>query len=238
MKRTFNFGKIDYLGIGKKTNLVTVDMAYDERIDGRKCFSCSADVWNNRGTDIICGGQCLDDISTRLHDPVFSEILRLWELYDLNNMHPECEHQRDLGWCNKEKEKVTLYHWKMTREAVKEQDAAKESAIKALQAGKPFFPSKEQSFMATIPYLLTTYTATLPEDVEKLYEPKISFYNGDKGNTEVKTLGWLTPEEHPDGLLSRPCPVCGYKYGTGWNYFPIPEEDEKIILKLLKDGIL
>lgn len=29
-----------------------------------------------------------------------------------------------------------------------------------------------------------------------------------------KALGWLRENEHPDGILCKPCPVCGYKYGT------------------------
>lgn len=29
-------------------------------------------------------------------------------------------------------------------------------------------------------------------------------------------LGWVRPDEHPEGLLTRPCPTCGYKYGSAW----------------------
>jgi hypothetical protein len=29
-------------------------------------------------------------------------------------------------------------------------------------------------------------------------------------------LGWVRPSEHPGGLLGKPCPVCGYGYGTAW----------------------
>lgn len=36
-------------------------------------------------------------------------------------------------------------------------------------------------------------------------------------------LGWVRPDEHPDGLLGKPCRVCGYKYGTGWQYEDVPE---------------
>jgi hypothetical protein len=37
-------------------------------------------------------------------------------------------------------------------------------------------------------------------------------------------LAWVRRDEHPDGLLSHPCPVCGYKYGTAWNREEIPDE--------------
>lgn len=37
-------------------------------------------------------------------------------------------------------------------------------------------------------------------------------------------LGWIRPDEHPDGLLGKPCPVCDYKYGTAWLTEPLPLE--------------
>lgn len=37
-------------------------------------------------------------------------------------------------------------------------------------------------------------------------------------------LGWVRPAEHPDGLLGKPCPVCGYRYGTEWKHEPLPQE--------------
>lgn len=35
-------------------------------------------------------------------------------------------------------------------------------------------------------------------------------------------LAWVLPSEHPDGLLTKPCPTCGYRYGTAWLYEPLP----------------
>lgn len=111
MKKIFDFGKIDYTGTGRKT-------------------------------DIVAGGQCLDIIARYIKTPLFKEIYRLWKLYHLNDMHPECEHQAAQGWTHE--------------------------------------------------------------------------------------------HEHSRGILGKPCPVCGYKYGHGWNYFPIPEQDEQAIYKLLE----
>jgi len=37
-------------------------------------------------------------------------------------------------------------------------------------------------------------------------------------------LVWVTRNEHPEGLLLRPCPTCGYEYGSEWLYEPIPAE--------------
>jgi hypothetical protein len=38
-----------------------------------------------------------------------------------------------------------------------------------------------------------------------------------------KTTGWITPEEHPGGLLDKPCPVCGYRYGSAWKEERVPD---------------
>lgn len=37
-------------------------------------------------------------------------------------------------------------------------------------------------------------------------------------------LTWVRPDEYPDGLLTKPCPVCGYKYGSQWLTEPLPLE--------------
>lgn len=236
MKKIFDFGKIDFEGKGK-INAVTVEMEYTEK-DGKKVFSCVGRIWNGRHSDIVAGGQCLDTIAKYINDPVFMEIFRLWKMYHLNDMHPECEHQAAAGWREKAAEKVTLYHWRLTREASTEQRAAEKSAMTALKAGETFTPSKQQAFIASLSYSLTTHTETLPPELAEYYEPKKPLFAGDEGHTETKTLGWLKPDEHPDGIMCRPCPVCGYKYGTTWNYLPIPEDDEKIIMKLLETGTL
>jgi hypothetical protein len=39
---------------------------------------------------------------------------------------------------------------------------------------------------------------------------------------EKKMAGWVTPDEHPEGLLCKPCPVCGYQYGSAWNKEKVP----------------
>ncbi len=37
-------------------------------------------------------------------------------------------------------------------------------------------------------------------------------------------LSWVRPSEHPEGLLTKPCPVCGYKYGTEWKKETLPDQ--------------
>jgi hypothetical protein len=35
-------------------------------------------------------------------------------------------------------------------------------------------------------------------------------------------LVWVRPDEHPEGLLTKSCPTCGYKYGTEWKKRELP----------------
>jgi hypothetical protein len=37
-------------------------------------------------------------------------------------------------------------------------------------------------------------------------------------------LGWVRPSEHPDGLMTKPCPECGYRYGTAWLTEEVPAD--------------
>lgn len=86
MKKTFNFGKIDFYGRGRKTNLVTVTVELRNTDNGAELSVCG-DIWNNLKTDIVCGGQCLDEIKKYIKSPLFLEIYNFWKLYHLNGMH-------------------------------------------------------------------------------------------------------------------------------------------------------
>lgn len=175
-------------------------------------------------------GQCMDalkDTSLVLTDGWTKEgveqLYDVWERWHLNDMRPECEHQRAAGWCEKAQQKVTLYHWRLTSEALNSANKAKKAALDALEAEETFTPTAEQTRLAALPYLLTTHTAELDAEYAPYYEAKKPIYAGDMDHTETKMLGWLTQEQHPEGLLSRACPVCGYKYGSAWLYEEVPE---------------
>ena len=52
---------------------------------------------------------------------------------------------------------------------------------------------------------------------------------------EHKALGWLRPSEHPDGLLCKPCAVCGYEYGTRWLREEIPAAVVEELRRIVSD---
>lgn len=227
MKKVFDFGKIAYNNRCVKDNLVTVTVEYEEKKPGQWVFSASGDIWNRAQTDILCGGQCLDTIAEYITNPTFQEIYRLWQLYHLNDMHPECEHQARLGWRKMAAKKLTFYKWQLSGQACVLQLNQEKEIKKRLLAGESVKLSDEELALASLKYYLTTYEKELPEGMSRYYEPA-------KNHIKTTLAGHTYDSEHPEGMLCKPCPVCGYKYGSAWNYFPIAEDDHKKILELLK----
>lgn len=110
-KRTFDLGKIAYYG-DRAINRVTIELELRKR-GGEPTFtiehgervptgettpeylelSICGNVWNSRNTDIICGGQCLEEINKHLSKmsfkniALFKKLLTLWREYHLNGMH-------------------------------------------------------------------------------------------------------------------------------------------------------
>ena len=89
MKKTFNFGKIDFYKTGRKINLVEVEV----KLSDDEVFTASATIWNSRKTDCICAGQCLDEIAKYVNNPIFKKIHTFWKKYHLNDMHAGTEKQ-------------------------------------------------------------------------------------------------------------------------------------------------
>lgn len=233
MKKKFDFGKIDFEGRGK-SNAVVVEVKYD---NGN--FSACGEIWNRSHTDVVCGGQCLDTIAQYIKDdPIFDEIYYLWQRYHLNDMHAECVHQNELGWRDIAKKEVTLYHWSLKTDMFREQNKIKNGYLAELKKGNIVDQSAHDVFVLNLALSLTTYTDELPNVIAEFYDPKKSLYSGCPGHTEKKMLGWLRESEHPDGILCKPCPVCGYRYGTSWIKHEIPDNDKERIERLFEnDGV-
>lgn len=214
MRKFFTFNK------GHEVR-ATVEVEYQTSNDNEKRLSICGTLY---ASGFHCAGQCLDEIAQYIDDEQFKVIHRLWKLYHLNDMHAECEHQAELGWLERAKEKVKIYTFNMTTEAISAQHKLEHTILDAAKVGKPYYTTAEEQTLLGLSYTRKSHEETLHELVTKYY--KLT-------NVEPKALGWLSPKEHPDGILGRACPTCGYKYGTKWLYRAIPAEDEKIILDLL-----
>ena len=147
----------------------------------------------------------------------------IWDEWHLNDMRPYCKHQKELGWDKLAVTPVTLYHYRLNSKTLRRQESMKKSSWKMLCDGMTAALNDNQIEVAKLPYSLTL-PHEISGDAALYYEPQKPLYPGMAGATETKTLGWLHPEEHPDGILGKPCPVCGYKYGYSWLTEEVPQD--------------
>lgn len=90
--KTISFGKYDCTDNGKRDNEIEIEINLEYKKQ-KPVFSVSGRIWNNLHTDIICGGQCLDEMKSHVHNPVFNEIYDLWKKYHLNDLHAGTKEQ-------------------------------------------------------------------------------------------------------------------------------------------------
>lgn len=112
MRKTIEFGEIDYLGNGRENCPVGVEIELRE---------------TNKGIELsvrgeYCRGQCLDEIAQYVHTPLFKEIYGYWKKYHLNGMHagtPEQEkalRDAEAAGVDFSDESYKKYSWKSPRE--------------------------------------------------------------------------------------------------------------------------
>lgn len=152
-----------------------------------------------------------------------ARFLSVWSDWHLNDMRAYDAEMRAAGWHILAGEKVTGYEFTLTREAYRERDAAKTAAVDALTAGETFTPTPEQSAAAARPYSYTKWVYEGdPEPAPMPNYERAHTYKGDLKFPESKTLGWLKPSEHPDGLLGRKLREDGPGYGSAWFSEEVP----------------
>lgn len=109
LRTRFEIGKIPFQ-TPRRSNMVELDVALTKRggektTDGRSCveyveFTASACVWNTRHTDILMGGQCLDELVKHYpqitEDADFMQVYTWWKRYHLNAMHAGMPEQEDV----------------------------------------------------------------------------------------------------------------------------------------------
>ena len=169
-------------------------------------------------------GQCVDEIREGTPNgdwtvEMLKRFCEIWDEWHLNHARAYCQHQKALGWDKLAGKRVTLYNYHLRAEVFSEQRHLQNRINKLIGDTGTATLTKEEKELWN---LLISKKTWEPLD-DKRYEPQKK-YNWNNGATEESTLGWLSPEEHPDGILSKPCPVCGYKYGTSWLKEDVPED--------------
>lgn len=152
-------------------------------------------------------GQCIDEIREGFPADgwtreMVDKLCDIWERWHLNDMRAYCEHQKSMGWDKLAREPITFYNYSLNKEAMKKRHEAESAAM-------------PQSLVVT---------KEIKGELTAFYEPKKPLFAGDRGPTSTQQRGWIRFDEFEEGILCKPCPVCGYKYGTQWLKEEVPEE--------------
>lgn len=177
-------------------------------------------------------GQCEDALSRLVSyapewTPERAEALRAtWERWHLNDMRAGCEHQR-AAWDPSESIEVVSY--RLTSEAHKLRREALEEAESAAREGRVAELTPTGRALLRVDWYKALHA---PPDADS---PLAGCYEVDK--RETKRAGWVYPTEHPKGLLTKPCGVCGYKYGSEWKREEVPDDVLAFLVSLPESDI-
>jgi len=160
-------------------------------------------------------GQILDELKRRDFEPapawtraMVAELGRIWAAWHLNDMRPYSASMKAAGWPELAATPMLGYKFSRTRESYDAAKAAEAAALEALKAGRAFKPSADQTAAAALPLSYTQWERESDPEPAPLpgFERTRHIYGHNAGGIEPaerKTLGWLRPSEHPDGLLGR-----------------------------------
>jgi len=137
----------------------------------------------------------------------------VWAAWHGNDMQAGCEHQRVIDTTRQ----VEVVSYKLTHNAMALRTNTRHAAAQAALKGESFNPTATARALAELNNWYSDIH-TLPDADSPLFD----CYEVSK--RETKAVGWLTQDEHPDGMLSRPCGVCGYKYGSAWLKMDVPSD--------------
>ena len=151
-------------------------------------------------------------------------LLYYWEEWHLNSMRAHCDHQIAVhNW--DVKERVQLWRWQLESPILCWQRKTKEAAEARLLSGETVAYSAQELELLRKPFTVWTHDEQSPGDGYKL-----------DSTTEVSVTSLWPMEElgkgcnftmehcHPKGILAKPCPTCGHKWGSAWLHKDVPEE--------------
>lgn len=198
---------------------VTVEVEIRDTPKGPELSMCG-NVWRVDKRDIISGGQNLDHIKDDIHElripaAQLDRMIDVWRRWHLNGMRAGCEHQRATwGDVTRTVEVVT---YKLTHDAQRLRDKTRARLADAALRGELLeLTPTERALAELADWFRPIFDAPDADSpFSGCYEVK---------SREQKAIGWTYPHEHPEGILGKSCPTCGYKYGTAWRYEPLPAD--------------
>lgn len=207
-----------------KTVKVVLEIETRDNNKGELVLSISGALYdtykyvNGYRKDPIACGQVDMDIDYEAASDDLKRILDIWKEYHLNDMHAECIHQEEAGIRELASQPLYKAEYTMTHDTIVKQRGVEDFIKKELTQNGTVTLSQDQRELYTMKYSIKKFFLNADETKENIPE-------GYKLREVEATLrGHTSLSESEFGLLGTECPVCGYKYGHGWTYRPIPEE--------------
>lgn len=207
-----------------KTVKVVLEIETRDNNKGELVLSISGALYdtykyvNGYRKDPIAFGQVDMDIDYEAASDDLKRILDIWKEYHLNDMHAECIHQEEAGIRKLASQPLYKVKYTMTHDTIVKQRGVEDFIKKELTQNGTVALSQDQRELYTMKYSIKKFFLNADEAKENIPE-------GYKLREVEATLrGHTSLSESEFGLLGKECPVCGYKYGHGWTYRPIPEE--------------
>lgn len=166
------------------------------------------------------------------------KFLDIWDRWHLNDMRPNCEHQTGPEWEYRDIEvKKYSLRWENCYALEKATNAATNNRYN-LKTRAGLVAASSECFEAVV--LLCFFDlgigsfshVGLPDGtIENACDslPVLDQYLNEHPEAlemkiERKGNGWTYESEHPEGILMKSCPVCGYKYGSAWKMETVPQD--------------
>lgn len=172
-----------------------------------------------KGHEAYSFGRCYEKICNAIPGKGWSKemlekLLDIWEKYHLNDMRPYCSHQKALGWNELSKKKITIVTYSLTNAAYSERHKLEGLAVEVARGKAVHEFTAEEKKILCLDYSLES-AETISEDLAFYYK---------ESKRRVDLAGWIKEEKHPEGILEKPCPVCGYRYGSAWKREDVPSD--------------
>lgn len=159
-----------------------------------------------------------DRMAEDWEESVVDRLRVVWDRWHLNDMQPACEHQRaDKAFDTSKPLELQHLTW----------GPRYHDARSAAAAGK--LDTEDYATWQRVSSQVTQFFPGLdmpkhpdlwgPLGAELLAAGMLAIEK-----TKTKPAGWVDYREHPEGLLSKPCPVCGYAYGSAWLHEEVPTD--------------
>lgn len=148
-----------------------------------------------------------------LSDGDIARLLEVWGRWHLNDMRAGCEHQR-AEWDTAAK--ITVKSYGLTAKAHRMRAEAQSKAFAAERENRVAGLDAAESFLLGPDWFKEIHSQPAEGD------PRFGLF--EEREIELKPAGQVYPSEHPEGLLTKPCTTCGYKYGSSWLREDVPAD--------------